>query len=148
MKSFFKEFEKILEYRVMPIPFLILTTLGIWYPEYWPTYKKNIHKIYRIFIQMCGIVLCCQLVIFIILSAGSINFNLDNAFVVSAMINGAYKASKLLSSKKDILYFIKYFYDDEWQIPRDSREAEIMNNMNSKTRYLFKKFFINYFFFY
>jgi hypothetical protein len=122
------------EYQYLPEPFIVLTLCGNWCPVNCSEKRKQIYKLFSIFILFLGILLFVEILIKTIATVGTNEFLLENLLTVIVFTVGLYKKINLLYSRQNIIAFINNYVDNEWYKPQSISEIDIYRKMKLKIR--------------
>lgn len=128
------EFQKGVEYQLFSIPFTVLTLCGAWCPENWSKKEKSLYSIYTIVIMLLGIVFFSEIMINIVLTANTDNFNMENIFTAIVVGVGIYKKVNVLLFRTNIMNFINKYATKQWHKPVNLEESIIFSENLSERR--------------
>ena len=122
------------EHCAFPIPFTILTAIGIWYPENWPKKKKPLFDTISGIILVLGMVLTIEMAIKVIITFGSEEFDIGNLFALTVFLTGLFRMMNMMYSHEKIVKLIDYYIDQNWYKPENAKEKELQKDVASSTR--------------
>ena len=130
------KFQDSIEYRVLPIPFTVLTLCGTWYPENWPAKQKRIYSLITMLLLVLGVILFIEITIKIILIKKTDDFNLENVFAAIVFAVGIYKKINILYFRPKLIDLISDYCNNEWCQPKNFEEAMIHLKVQEETRFI------------
>lgn len=113
---------------------MVLTLCGTWYPENWPNKKKRIYKCVTTVLVCLGIILFVEMLIYIILTSGKDNVDLENIFAAICIAVGLYKKINILYHRPKLMNFISNYTKNQWNKPNNFEEEIVNLNILSETR--------------
>nr|QGW50380.1 odorant receptor 53 [Chouioia cunea] len=129
------DFQKSVEHQLFAIPFTVLTLCGAWCPENWSHENKRIYSVYTCFIMILGIIFFTEMMINIVLTFNSDNFNMENIFTAIVVGVGIYKKINVLLYRANIMNFINEYATNQWYKPRNIEETAIYSaNLSERRR--------------
>ena len=117
---------KTLEHRVLPVPFHILTLVGVWCPKYVELKFKRIYAAFTFFVLLSEVLLTLEVIINFFIILRTQYFDLDVFFIMISLINGLYKGIYILQTRRRIENLLTSGFEDRWRIPRDDSEQMIL----------------------
>lgn len=122
-----------LEYKVLPVPFHVLTLCGLWCPDLRESWLRQVYLVFTYFIVSAELILTVEVIIKLIVIIYINEFELDVFFITTSLINGLYKGLNILRNRNHIVNLLTKGYDKRWRVPRDDLEKQILKDYFSES---------------
>lgn len=123
-----------LEYRALPIQFLIFTLSGVWCPDDWNPIIRSLYKFYTVIQATAGVLFWSTMLINLIVTKNNSDYFYENLFAISTLSYAMYKEVFVLIKRKQIINLLKLCFEDKWYKPRNRDEIHIIENYEYETR--------------